>query len=122
VSVSYGFYKVVHVLGLLMLFSGLVGMIVHAANRGEKSQNALRGALGALHGGGLILMGVSGFGILGELGLGFPPWAWVKVALWLVFGALASLPYRKPEWNGALLWLAPILGALAAYLAIYKPF
>ena len=119
---SYGFYKVVHILGLLMLFSGLAGMIVHAANRGQKAQNALRGALGALHGGGLILMGISGFGILAKLGLGFPAWAIAKLGLWLVFGALASVPYRKPEWNGGLLWAAPLLGALAAYLAFYKPF
>jgi hypothetical protein len=120
--VSYGFYKVVHILGVLMLFSGLVGTVVHAANRGVKATNPLRGALGALHGGGLVLMLVSGFGILAKLGLGFPAWAWVKVVLWLVFGALIAVPYRKPSWNAALLWLVPVLGAVAAYLAIYKPF
>lgn len=119
---SYGFYKVVHILGVLMLFSGIAGTIVHAANRADKSSNPMRGALGALHGGGLVLMLVSGFGILAKLGMGFPGWVWVKVVLWLVFGALIAIPYRKPGWNGALLWLVPVLGGLAAYLAIYKPF
>ena len=119
---SYGFYKVLHILGLLMLFSGLAGTIVHAANRGEKASNVMRGALAALHGGGLLLLLVSGFGNVAELGIGFPGWVFVKVAIWLVFGALIVLPYRKPQWNQALLWLLPVLGAFAAYLAIYKPF
>ena len=118
---SYGFYKVVHVLGLLMLFSGLAGMIVHAGTGGDRSRNPLRRALASLHGGGLVLLLVSGFGILGEVGLGFPVWAMAKLGLWLAFGALVAIPYRKPEWNGALLWLLPILGALAGYLAFYKP-
>ncbi|HUP25235.1 MAG TPA: hypothetical protein VNB06_20145 [Thermoanaerobaculia bacterium] len=119
---SYEFYKVLHILGVLMLFSGLVGSIVHAANRGDKAQNVLRGALGALHGGGLLLLLIAGFGIIAKLGIGFPGWVWVKLVLWLVFGALIAVPYRKPSWNVALLWLLPVLGTLAAYLAIYKPF
>ena len=42
--------------------------------------------------------------------------------LWLAFGASTAVIWRKPEFAKALWFLFPVLGALAAYLALYKPF
>jgi hypothetical protein len=49
-------------------------------------------------------------------------WAWTKMGLWLILGAIVVPLKRKPEWAPAL-WIAmPIIGGLAAWLAVMKPF
>ncbi len=116
------FYKVLHVLAVLFLLTVGGGVALYAANGGTKADNKVRGLIGALHGLGLVVALVSGFGMLAKLGVGFSGWVVAKIALWFVIGILALLPYRKPEWGKALLVLLPILGAIAGYLALYKPF
>jgi hypothetical protein len=44
------------------------------------------------------------------------------MVIWLVLGASTVLPYKARSLAGAMLALIPLLGALAAYLAINKPF
>lgn len=119
---SYTAYKVVHILGVLMIFIALGGTVVHAANRHSKEENAVRKMVGIMNGLGLVIVLVAGFGLIASLGLGFPGWVIAKLVLWLLFGGVAAIPYRKPEWNAAVFWALPLLGGLAAYLAIYKPF
>jgi hypothetical protein len=46
---------------------------------------------------------------------------WPKLAIWLVMGGVIALAYRGQAVAKAL-WIAiPLLGAVAAWLAIYKP-
>ena len=82
-----------------------------------------RGSLAALHGLGLAILLISGFGMLARLGIlkDLPGWAYGKLAIWLVLGASVALAKRKATWGNKLLtaWIA--LGTLAAYLCIYKP-
>ena len=117
------FYKVLHLTALFTLFALAGGTALHAANGGDKAGNQARGLVGILHGVALIVALVSGFGLLARLGLGFDNgWIWIKLAIWLTFGVLVTLPYRKPALARSLLWLLPLLGALAASVALYKPF
>jgi hypothetical protein len=117
------FYKVLHLTALFTLFSLAGGAALHAANGGDKVGNRARGLVGILHGVALVVALVSGFGLLARLELGFDNgWVWIKLALWLAFGVLVTLPYRKPALARPLIWLLPLLGALAAYTALYKPF
>jgi hypothetical protein len=70
----------------------------------------------------LVLLG--GFGMLARLGIthsGFPGWIWVKLAVWAVVAAALFLPRRNPALAKPLLFALPVLGGLAAYMAIYKP-
>ena len=46
---------------------------------------------------------------------------WLKALIWLVFGGIIVVIRRSPRTSAALWWALPLLGALAAYLAIYKP-
>lgn len=119
---SYSLYKLLHILGVLLALGALSGVSLHAANGGGKEGNRLRGGVAASHGVGLLIALVAGFGLLARLELGFQPWVWGKLVIWLLFGAGLVLPYRKPEWAKALFFLWPILGAVGAYLAINKPF
>lgn len=121
---SLSFYKVLHILAMLLTIAGLAGAALHAANGGTKENNPNRGQLGALQGIGLLLLLVSGFGMLAKIGImgQIPGWTWAKIFIWVLFGAAIAIPNRMPQLAKPLLWLLPILGALSGYLALYKPF
>ncbi len=120
---SYLAYKLLHVLGVLLVLAAAGGVAVHAATGGRREDNDLRGVLASMHGVGLILSVVTGFGLLARLGAGMPPtWAWAKLVIWLFFGAALTLPYRNTSLARALVVALPLLAAIASYLAMYKPF
>ena len=123
---SHQFYNVVHILGIVLLVMALGGMALHAANGGTRRENAARGLIAALHGIGAFLILLGGFGMLARLGAmhgsGFPGWIWVKLVIWVLLGAAALLPYRRPALARPLLFVVPGLAAVAAYMAVYKPF
>ncbi|MDE2849323.1 MAG: hypothetical protein OXP74_01765 [Acidobacteriota bacterium] len=112
-------YKLLHVLGAVMVLAAAGGVAVHAANGGRREDNQLRGLLAAMHGVGLVLSVVAGFGMLGA---SLPGWAWAKLVIWLCFGAALTLPYRRQDLAKPLVVILPLLAALAAYLSLYKPF
>jgi uncharacterized membrane protein SirB2 len=119
----YEFYKVLHLIGIMFLFFSVGGMVLHGMNGGTKESNGSRKWLVIGHGVSLVVILVAGFGLLARLGLtqGFPLWVWPKLAIWLAMGAVIALAYRGQAVAKAL-WVAiPLLGAVAAWLAIYKP-
>ena len=122
---SHQFYNLVHIVGLVLLVSGLGGMALRAAGGAGSGPPALRRLAMALHGFGAFLILLGGFGMLARMGIvhgsGWPAWLWVKVAVLGVLAAAALLPYRWPSASVPLLLLLPVLGGLAAYMAIYKP-
>lgn len=109
-------YRVLHVVGVLMLFLGLGGMFASEAGKGSK-------LFSMLHGIGLLLMLVAGIGFAhkSEPPLGWPNWLLAKIACWIVVGALPVLVKRgvMPRLAGILLVLA--VGAVAIWLAQTKP-
>ena len=123
---SYSFYKVVHIFGILLTWSALGALVLHAANGGDKSSNKKRALVAATHGVGMLIILVGGFGLLARLGqmhgAGFPAWIWIKLGIWVLAGALIMLPLRVPKLATPLWFLIPMLGGLAAYTAGYKPF
>jgi hypothetical protein len=117
---SYFFYKIVHLFAVLLLFTSLGTLAAAGSDAGGR----LRRLAGVAHGVAMAIILVAGFGLLARLGLfgAIPGWAWLKVVLWLLLG-LAVLPLRRrPEWAVWLWSLIPIIGGLAAWLAVKKPF
>lgn len=117
---TYEFYNVAHVIGVLFLFSALGAL---AATAGSPSA-PLRKIASIAHGVALALIFVAGFGLLARLGHfgAIPTWAYLKMALWVVLG-LAVVPLkRKPEWASGLWVLMPVIGGLAVWLAVSQPF
>lgn len=108
-------YRLLHVVGVLMLFVGLGGMFACEPGKGPK-------LFPALHGIGLLVMLVAGIGFAHKSGLGWPNWLLAKIACWVLVGALPVLVKRGvvPRLAGVLLVLA--VGATAAWLAQAKPF
>jgi len=116
-------YKILHVFSVILTFTVLGGLALHAANGGNRDSNASRKLTGILHGLGMLMILVSGFGLLARLGMNeFPLWVWLKLAIWVLIGASAVVIKRSPALSRALLLLLPLLGGVAAWLALYKPF
>ena len=88
------FYKFLHHVGLMMLFISLGGLGALALT-GQATSKA-RGTFVALHGVGLIVILVAGFGLLAKLNYGFPVWVVVKLVLWLALGAIIVPLKRSP--------------------------
>ncbi len=118
----YTVYKLIHLVAILFLFTTAGGVALYAANGGTIENNVARKWVGAIHGLTLVLILVSGFGLVAKIGTGFEVWVWVKFALWFLIGSLALLPLRKPHLGYRFVVLIPVLGALAAFVAVFKPF
>ena len=123
--ISYELYKVIHLVGVLVLFSVLGGAMVHAINGGTQATNAARRSITILHGTGLLIILIAGFGLVARLDLlngGVPGWVIGKLVIWLLAGILLTVPRQKPALARPILLLGlPILAAAAAWLAVYKP-
>jgi hypothetical protein len=117
-------YKIIHILGLLLLFQSLGASIFSRLSNPEGTEGHSNRMLMAMHGIGLFLMLLGGFGMLArlEIGFPFPVWTWMKIVVWLLLGAAPVLVKRRPE-RARIWWsLIFILGAFAAFLGLYKPF
>ncbi len=123
IALSLATYKVAHIFGLFLLFGALGAMLYRSVV--SDTSEAGRRLAGITHGLALILILVTGFGALSQLGFGegggFPGWLAGKMILWLLFAVVIVLIRKKPEWAKLLWILLPLLGGFAAYLAIYKP-
>lgn len=111
-------YKVLHVVGLALTALGL-GAIFGAGKDGGGRRPGL-----VLHGLGIAVLAIAGFGMMARLSISepskWPAWVIAKMAVWVVL-ALCPLVMRfgLPKFSG---WvLAAGLPALAAWLALTKP-
>lgn len=120
---SYLSYKILHLVGIFFVFAALGGLTLRARSQPETART--RKLAGITHGIALLLVLVSGFGLLARLNVThawiFPPWIWGKILVWLLLGVATALVKRKAGWRGVLWFAWPLLGALAAWLALYKP-
>lgn len=121
---SHQFYNVVHIVGLVLLMTALGGITLASTASGERGSGSRRFAA-AFHGVGVFLILLGGFGMLARLGIvrgtSWPGWVWAKIVIWGILAVAAFLPYRFPSTARPLLLLLPVLGGMAAYMAIYKP-
>ena len=113
-------FKLIHVTGMLMLFSGL-SALWGVYSSGKAPGKSARITLAIIHGIGMALLLVSGWMQLSALGAGMPLWAIIKAVVWLVLGVSMVLAKRRASWGPGLIlfWLA--CGVAAALCGIYKP-
>jgi len=117
-------YKWIHLVGLFLVWTALGGAVFHAVNGGTKETNSKRKLIGITHGVGMFIILLGGFGGLARMGMtdGLPGWALAKLGLWVLVGAMLPLSNRFPKAGLGLFFALPAIGALAAFLAIWKPF
>lgn len=123
--ISYSVYRLVHLFGIIMLFV-VLGGLSYGATRSEAGRGGVSPRVAmALHGAALFIVLLGGFGLLARLGvvhgMDWPGWVWAKLGIWLLAGAAVVVPRRRPEWAPALFVALPLLGGIAAWLAIFKP-
>jgi hypothetical protein len=121
----YPVYKLIHFLGLIMVVGALVAAAMHGLRGGTKADDQYRKSTRVVHGIGMFLLVLGGFGLLARIGVmhgGFPMWVNVKLVLWLLFGAAIALPYRGRGPARAVLIALPLIVLAAAASALYKPF
>ncbi len=123
--ISFAVYRLLHFIGIVIVFLALGGSILHVVNGGTKETNRWRKPVAALHGISLFVILLGGFGMMARMGIVhgmLPGWIWAKLVIWLLLGAAIALPYRVPQSVKPLALLVPLLGSLAAYFGIFKPF
>ncbi len=108
---SYDFYRVLHLVGLAAVFLGLGGILAGG-----------RKTFSMLHGIGLLILIVSGFGMQAKGSLEFQGWLISMIAVWVVLGVVPVAIKKKvlPAPVAAIVALA-LVGA-AAWLGIKRPF
>ena len=111
-------YRLLHVVGALMLMVGLGGILATASRDGSKPPMLFL----ALHGVGLLALLVAGIGFAHKSNLGWPNWMLAKIACWVLLAALPILVRRGVLPRGVAALLVIGLGALAAWLARVHPF
>lgn len=113
-------YRVLHILGLVLLMLGL-GAVLGA---GRDAARPRRLGL-ALHGLGLLVMLVAGFGLMARRGWSGPgEWPLEIILKMVIWGAIAVLPIlvRKGVVPTIMGWLlAAALATTAAWLALTMP-
>lgn len=121
--ISYEIYKILHITGILMVFIGLAGILA-ARMIVPQIPDRTRRLFFLLHGLGLIIALVAGFGLAARLGIArsMPMWVYAKILIWLVLGASIALAKRKGQMGAPIIFLFLALGSTAAWLAITKPF
>ena len=117
---SYHVYKLIHLSGIMLLFLSFGGLLARGMLKGDGT--AVRKLAGMTAAIALLVVFFGGFGLIAKLGTGFPGWVIAKILIWFAFGGLIGVVNRKPEKAPILWWALPALGAVAAYLALFKPF
>ncbi len=110
-------YKIIHLIGLMGLFSALGGLI-----GADVRKPATLRVYGIIHGISLLALLVSGVGMQTKLlySMG-STWIIAKLVIWLLMGASIVILKRRLMPVGAAWALIIILGSAAAILAIQKP-
>jgi len=121
---SYEIYKLFHLFGIIMLFVSVGGVMLYALNGGTKADNTWRKTAAITHGIGLVFVLVAGFGLLARVGISWPwpGWVFVKLVIWLLLGGVIGLIYKLGPTGKGLWYVVILLGVIAAYMAIFKPF
>ena len=108
-------YKIIHLAGVMGLFSALGTALAASCNASKKFA-------GIMHGISLLLIFVSGFGLIHKLGYGFAGWVIAKIVLFVFLGASLALVKRKVLSPSILYIIILIVGITTAYLGVMKPF
>jgi hypothetical protein len=109
---DYTTYKIIHLTGIAALAIGLGGMMAGGNNRRQ---------FAILQGVALLVMLVSGFGLLAKLKLGFPHFAMVKTGLWVVIGMMPMALRRLSVPIAGGIAISITLIGIMAWLGVMKP-
>lgn len=114
------FYYFLHFAGVMCLLLGMGAIL----GMGEDRKH-INKFVGIFHGIGVLLLLVSGFGLVAKLqtvATGFPVWLIIKLVLWICLSMIMILAKRKICTPKATAILALVLALTAAAMCVFKPF
>lgn len=116
-------FKILHLAGFIFLFFGLGGLL-SAAYSGVSLSKAARILNLSLHGLGILLIIVSGFGMLRASGHSGPPPTWItsKLLIWIYFAASVLIIKFRGKLGIPLTIAFMIAGIAATGLGVLKSF
>lgn len=116
---SYEFYKILHFTGLILTLTSLTGYLFYLM---QNKTNEKKKFFSILHGVGLLILLVSGFGLAARLGYmqQLPNWIYIKLAIWVVLGGAIAIVKRNILSPVNTYILITVLGVLAAITAVTK--
>ena len=119
---SFEFYKLIHMIGLFLLVSGLIGILTITWN-GQALVGKVKTFSFMTHGLGLLFLLLGGFGMLAKMGImsAMPAWVYGKIIIWLFFGASVTLLKRKGHIGWPMYAVLFLVFVAAAYLGVFKP-
>lgn len=115
----YEFYKILHFTGLLITFTSLAGYIFYLV---QNKSNEKKKFFSILHGIGLLMLLVSGFGLAARLGYmqQLPLWVYIKLIIWVILGAALVVIKRQIISPTITYFIVVALGISAAITAVTK--
>jgi len=116
---SYAFYKVIHVVSIVLFFALYMSATLKSKDKIKKEV--------ILTGIALVFILVSGFGLVAKIGIahgtGWPLWLKFKVGIWLVVGMFGHIALKRFfEHTTKVFWGLVGILVFASYLANFKPF
>lgn len=117
---KYQIYLLLHFSGILLVFLSYGSLIARAAFAGNvnRREGVIGRKAGAIFSGiGLLLILVSGFGLLALMQYGWPLWFFIKLCIWVALGAMVGLINKKPH-LARLFWVITLLLGFAAVATI----
>lgn len=119
---SYTFWKMIHFSALFVVLLSLGAIACHQLQGGNKANFKNRRFFMMLHGIGLLVAFVAGFGLIAKAGYQFTAgWIWGKIAVWLLIGVYPVVLYKMGRFKITFLLMLAILFS-GIYLVEYKPF
>ena len=117
--ISYPVYKVVHIIAILALVSGLVSLLVLPTATHGRHRRIAHMVTGIA----AVFALVSGFGLHARLGGVWQGWVVTKILMWMALLGILVQFRQGPPASPATPWLLALpIAAVAVFMAIYKPF
>lgn len=120
---SYEFYKILHITGVVAIFMGLGAMLLQAMTGGSPKFPQRRWVM-LFHGVGMLAVLVAGFGLMARSGVPqseWPLWIKGKFLVWLAAGGISAAILRINK-RAKVMWFVVLLIAFSAIaLAVLKP-
>ncbi|MGE3166299.1 MAG: hypothetical protein AB7O52_15435 [Planctomycetota bacterium] len=113
-------YRVLHLVGIALTLMAIGGVVV--SHLGGTPTPKGRKFAAIMHGVGLLIVLVAGFGLLAKMKLGFPIYILLKLVIWMALGAITSAILRAPRLAIACWWATAALVTAAGVLVWTKPF